>query len=79
MTGTNCDLFTHNQLRSYLNHLVYLILFLTYTEIALENCLHLKVYLYISNILFTSRLKNKEDRKRNTVTRSRNDYCRGKQ
>ena len=23
MTGTNCDLFTHNQSRSYLNHLVY--------------------------------------------------------
>jgi hypothetical protein len=22
MTGTNCDLFTHNQPRSYLNHLV---------------------------------------------------------
>ena len=22
MTGTNCDLFTHNQSRSYLNHLV---------------------------------------------------------
>jgi hypothetical protein len=25
MTGTNCDLFTHNQSRSYLNHLVLLI------------------------------------------------------
>jgi hypothetical protein len=24
MTGTNCDLFTHNQSRSYLNHLVYM-------------------------------------------------------
>jgi hypothetical protein len=24
MTGTNCDLFTHNQSRSYLNHLVYI-------------------------------------------------------
>jgi hypothetical protein len=24
MTGTNCDLFTHNQSRSYLNHLVVL-------------------------------------------------------
>jgi hypothetical protein len=24
MTGKNCDLFTHNQSRSYLNHLVYL-------------------------------------------------------
>jgi hypothetical protein len=24
MTGTNCDLFTHNQSRSYLNHLVFL-------------------------------------------------------
>jgi hypothetical protein len=23
MTGTNCDLFTHNQSQSYLNHLVY--------------------------------------------------------
>jgi hypothetical protein len=23
MTGTNCDLFTHNQSRSYLNHLVH--------------------------------------------------------
>jgi hypothetical protein len=22
MTGTNCDMFTHNQSRSYLNHLV---------------------------------------------------------
>jgi hypothetical protein len=22
MTGTNCDLFSHNQSRSYLNHLV---------------------------------------------------------
>jgi hypothetical protein len=22
MTGTNCDLFTHNQSQSYLNHLV---------------------------------------------------------
>jgi hypothetical protein len=22
LTGTNCDLFTHNQSRSYLNHLV---------------------------------------------------------
>jgi hypothetical protein len=22
MSGTNCDLFTHNQSRSYLNHLV---------------------------------------------------------
>jgi hypothetical protein len=26
MTGTNCDLFTHNQSRSYLNHLEYLII-----------------------------------------------------
>jgi hypothetical protein len=26
MTGTNCDLFTHNQSRSYLNHLVYIFL-----------------------------------------------------
>ena len=25
MTGTNCDLFTHNQSRSYLNHLVLLL------------------------------------------------------
>jgi hypothetical protein len=25
MTGTNCDLFTHNQSRSYLNHLVQII------------------------------------------------------
>jgi hypothetical protein len=25
MTGTNCDLFTHNQSRSYLNHLVVLL------------------------------------------------------
>ena len=25
MTGTNCDLFTHNQSRSYLNHLVYVL------------------------------------------------------
>jgi hypothetical protein len=24
MTGTNCDLFTHNQSRSYLNHLVFM-------------------------------------------------------
>jgi hypothetical protein len=24
MTGTNCDLFTHNQSRSYLNHLVHI-------------------------------------------------------
>jgi hypothetical protein len=24
MTGTNCDLFTHNQSRSYLNHLVHM-------------------------------------------------------
>jgi hypothetical protein len=24
MTGTNCDLFTHNQSRSYLNQLVYI-------------------------------------------------------
>ena len=79
MTRTNCRLFTHNQSRSYLNHLVYFILFLTYIEIALENGSHLKVYLYISNILFTSRLKNKEDRQRNTVARSRNDCCRGKQ
>jgi hypothetical protein len=23
MTGTDCDLFTHNQSRSYLNHLVF--------------------------------------------------------
>jgi hypothetical protein len=23
MTGTNCDLFTHNQSRSYLNHIVH--------------------------------------------------------
>jgi hypothetical protein len=22
MTGTNCDIFTHNQSRSYLNHIV---------------------------------------------------------
>jgi hypothetical protein len=27
MTGTNCDLFTHNQSRSYLNHLVIYVLF----------------------------------------------------
>jgi hypothetical protein len=27
MTGTNCDLFTHNQSRSYLNHLVYIYIF----------------------------------------------------
>jgi hypothetical protein len=25
MTGTNCDLFTHNQSRSYLNHLVIIV------------------------------------------------------
>jgi hypothetical protein len=29
MTGTNCDLFTHNQSRSYLNHLVYIWILLT--------------------------------------------------
>jgi hypothetical protein len=25
MTGTNCDLFTHSQFRSYLNHLVHIV------------------------------------------------------
>jgi hypothetical protein len=27
MTGTNCDLFTYDQSRSYLNHLVYTYIF----------------------------------------------------
>jgi hypothetical protein len=31
MTGTNCDLFTHNQSRSYLNHLVLRYIFLKAT------------------------------------------------
>ena len=29
MTGTNCDLFTHNQSLSYLNHLVVVLLLQT--------------------------------------------------
>jgi hypothetical protein len=28
MTGTNCDLFTHNQSRSYLNHLVHIYVYI---------------------------------------------------
>ena len=27
MTGTNCDLFTHKSSRSYLNHLVYVVVY----------------------------------------------------
>jgi hypothetical protein len=27
VTGTNCDLFTHNQSRSYLNHLVFMCIY----------------------------------------------------
>jgi hypothetical protein len=34
MTGTNCDLFTHNQSRSYLNHLVFVTSF-TYCAVLL--------------------------------------------
>jgi hypothetical protein len=30
MTGTNYDLFTHNQSRSYLNHLVCVLIFSTF-------------------------------------------------
>jgi hypothetical protein len=36
MTGTNCDLFTHNQSRSYLNHLV-----LSLTTLVLSACIQL--------------------------------------
>jgi hypothetical protein len=45
MTGTNCDLFTHNQSRSYLNHLVY-----THTHI------HIYVYIHIQGRLLYKRL-----------------------
>jgi hypothetical protein len=43
MTGTNCDLFTHNQSRSYLNHLVYKkfvlhLVIVTLPIIALRTC-----------------------------------------
>jgi hypothetical protein len=39
MTGTNCDLFTHNQSRSYLNHLVCKgLLVFACSEISLVNC-----------------------------------------
>jgi hypothetical protein len=39
MTGTNCDLFTHNQSRSYLNHLVFLcIISIVITHTVPENC-----------------------------------------
>jgi len=31
MTGTQCGLFTHKQSRSYLNHLVFIYLFLFFT------------------------------------------------
>jgi hypothetical protein len=33
MTGTNCYLFTHNQSRSYLNHLVFCLVFCVYDKV----------------------------------------------
>jgi hypothetical protein len=37
MTGTNCDLFTHNQSRSYLNHLVITFYFCTYGNVKMPD------------------------------------------
>jgi hypothetical protein len=36
MTGTNCDLFTHKQSRSYLNHLVFLQQMVLFEEVSYE-------------------------------------------
>jgi hypothetical protein len=50
MTGTNCDLFTHKQSRSYLNHLVHITHSQTFKEI--HTCLKINFYL-----LFLSRAR----------------------
>jgi hypothetical protein len=59
MTGTNCDLFTHNQSRAYLNHLVYV---RTYGELcnqfgsqAVLNTVQLFVYLHRATSVQTDR------------------------
>jgi hypothetical protein len=45
MTGTNCDLFTHKSSRSYLNHLVFCLLFCTPVCFS-HSCDHLQSVLW---------------------------------
>jgi hypothetical protein len=47
MTGTNCDLFTYNQSRSYLNHLVYV--FRVRNPVSMHN-----IVLVCAEVQFTS-------------------------
>ena len=46
MTGTNCDLFTHNQSRSYLNHLVHVEWLSMNTEVACKKIMKITKYTY---------------------------------
>jgi hypothetical protein len=46
MTGTNCDLFTHNQSRSYLNYLVYVYIYVCV-------CIYVYIYIYIYTYIYS--------------------------
>jgi hypothetical protein len=70
MTGTNCDLFTHNQSRSYLNHLVFClacgflfpfvqIKYVSFSQLcflSLESNFKLPVHVSYLNIIFYRKL-----------------------
>ena len=49
MTWTNCDLFTHNQSRSYLNHLVYTVWCAAFIYFMMKVCKHKGEILSLSN------------------------------
>jgi hypothetical protein len=51
MTGTNCDLFTHNQSRSYLNHLVILTAFPR--QQWFRKRASILCYMYIASLVYT--------------------------
>jgi hypothetical protein len=67
MTGTNCGLFTHNQSRSYLNHLVYSLIsrpLVRWKNAAVANKYRLSnkaVQRFSEKISTTSRLEQKFD------------------
>jgi hypothetical protein len=49
ITGTNCDLFTHKLSRSYLNHLVYVVIIIIIRYIFMQS-----IYTYIPKTKYVS-------------------------
>jgi preprotein translocase subunit SecG len=64
ITGTNCDLFTHNQSRSYLNHLVIIIIIII---IIIKLCL-LTCWLNSTSASYKASTKTKHNSKQYRYT-----------